>query len=160
MYAHLLVALDGSENAERILPHVEALAERFGSRVTLVQVTTAAEAIMASTASSATLGGATPIVDPFPIAEAETSAAAEYLEGVAGRLRARLPRVEVETPDGPPADTLVARARELGADLIAMTTHGRTGLGRVLLGSTAESVLHHAPCPLLLLRIEQQPKKP
>jgi nucleotide-binding universal stress UspA family protein len=153
MYAHILVALDESQNAEQILPHVEALAQRFDSRVTLVQVTTSAETIMASTAQSVSFTETMPI-DPFPIAQAEAAAAQTYLEGVAGRLRAVGVQVEHEHPDGPAAETLVQRARELGAELIAMTTHGRTGLGRVVLGSVAESVLHRAPCPMLLLRLD------
>jgi nucleotide-binding universal stress UspA family protein len=156
MYAHLLVALDGSENAEQILPYVEPLAERFGARVTLAQVVQSAETIMASTGGDVALGNTMPAyVDPFPIAQAEADAAETYLAGIAGRLRARGLQVDYEHPDGPPAETLVQRARELGVDLIAITTHGRTGLGRVLLGSVAQAVMHRAPCPVLMVRIER-----
>jgi nucleotide-binding universal stress UspA family protein len=153
MYAHILVALDGSDNAEQILPYVESLAERFSSRVTLVQVTMSAEAIMVSTANSATLADTLPTIDPFPIAQAESEAVGGYLQKVAERLRERGLTVEHEQPDGPAADTLLARAQELKVDVIAMTTHGRTGLRRVVLGSTAQSVLNRAQCPMLLLRI-------
>jgi nucleotide-binding universal stress UspA family protein len=93
-------------------------------------------------------------IDPFPIAQAEAEAAQTYLAGVASRLRAGGLQVDHEHPDGPPAEIIVQRARELGAELIALTTHGRTGLGRVVLGSVAESVLRRAPCPLLLLRLD------
>jgi nucleotide-binding universal stress UspA family protein len=54
-------------------------------------------------------------------------------------------------------DQISSFAREIGADLIVVTTHGYTGLKHVLLGSTAELVVRHAPCPVLILR--QQPPK-
>ncbi len=153
MYAHILVALDGSANAEQILPYVESLAERFSSKVTLIQVTTSAEAIMVSTANTATLADTMPTIDPYPIAQAEAEAVGSYLAKLADRLRQSGLDVEHELPDGPAAETLLARARDLKVDLIAMTTHGRTGLRRVVLGSTAESVMTRAECPLLVLRV-------
>lgn len=54
--------------------------------------------------------------------------------------------------EGMPADEIVKEAREWTADCIVMATHGRSGLGRLLLGSTAGRVLHDAPCPVLLHR--------
>jgi nucleotide-binding universal stress UspA family protein len=53
---------------------------------------------------------------------------------------------------GHPADEIVAAARETGADLIAMSTHGRGGLGRLVFGSVAQAVLRHADMPVLLMR--------
>ena len=47
------------------------------------------------------------------------------------------------------------RAREFGAGLIAMTTHGRGGLGRLMFGSVADAVLRHAPCPVLLVGVRE-----
>jgi nucleotide-binding universal stress UspA family protein len=61
--------------------------------------------------------------------------------------------VDTEQVDGAPAEVIVQRARDLGAGLIMMTTHGRSGLRRVLLGSVAEAVLHDAPCPVLLVKL-------
>ncbi len=62
--------------------------------------------------------------------------------------------VDVETTlrQGYPAHVIENEARALGADLIALGTHGRSGLKRMLLGSVAERVLHHAPCPVLTVR--------
>jgi nucleotide-binding universal stress UspA family protein len=59
---------------------------------------------------------------------------------------------DVEVAAGPPADTIVRLARERGADLIVMGTHGRTGLQHALLGSVAEKVVRLAPCPVLTVR--------
>jgi nucleotide-binding universal stress UspA family protein len=60
--------------------------------------------------------------------------------------------IEVDLRHGDPADEILAAADELGADLIVMGTHGRTGLGRVLMGSVAESVLRRARCPVLTIK--------
>jgi nucleotide-binding universal stress UspA family protein len=53
---------------------------------------------------------------------------------------------------GQPHTEIVEAARELGADLIVLSTHGHTGLTHALLGSTAEKVVRHAPCPVLVVR--------
>jgi nucleotide-binding universal stress UspA family protein len=153
MYEHVLVALDGSTAAERVLEHVEALARAFGSRVTLLCATVSVEVLLAETASPENVGDVAPIIDPMPIVEADRESATEYLRGVAARLEQHGIEVSIEEPEGPPADAIVERARELGAGLILMTTHGRGGLGRMVFGSVADRVLRHAPCPVLLVRI-------
>ncbi len=61
-------------------------------------------------------------------------------------------RVHLEVRQGDPAAILIAVAQETGADLIALSTHGRTGLARIVLGSVAEQVLHRTTRPLLLIR--------
>lgn len=62
---------------------------------------------------------------------------------------------------GEPASVIVAAAREIGADLIVMGTHGRTGLRHLLMGSVAEQVVRRASCPVLTLRISTTtPRKP
>ena len=53
---------------------------------------------------------------------------------------------------GEPAAEIVRAARERGAGLIIISSHGRTGLGRILFGSTAESVVRHAHCPVLVVK--------
>ncbi len=53
---------------------------------------------------------------------------------------------------GSPSEEIVAFAKDMGIDLIIMTTHGRTGLKRALMGSVAEAVVRHADCPVLVLR--------
>ena len=157
MYAHLLVPLDGSAAAEAALPHAQALAERFGARVTVLRVTVAPETLIAQTAAGAPgLPEAGPLLDPTPVVEAEQQQAATYLSRVADDLRARgLSDVNTEQPEGDAAETIVQRARELGVELIVMTTHGRGGLGRLVFGSVADAVLRHTACPVLLIRIEE-----
>ncbi len=57
---------------------------------------------------------------------------------------------------GVPYEEIVAYTRENGIDLIVMATHGHTGLAHILLGSVAEKVIHHAPCPVLTTKINDQ----
>ena len=64
--------------------------------------------------------------------------------------------VETFVRNGRPATEIVEAARELGADLIIISTHGHKGLKHVLLGSTAESVVRHAPCPVLTVREKER----
>jgi nucleotide-binding universal stress UspA family protein len=155
MYEHLLVALDGSTAAERVLDHAEALAGAFGSTITLVRVVVSAEMIIAETTpANAGAGQMTPqLADPTPVLEADRSAAKDYLEALAARLRQRNLKVNTEYPDGPADEAIVERASALGVSLVLMTTHGRGGLGRLVFGSVADSVLRHSKCPVLLVRV-------
>ena len=154
MYARIVVPLDGSPLAEQVLPHVEALARAFDSTVTLVRATSPPGPIIVDTAGTLPVGGpGAPVVDPTPLVEAEREAAARYLEELVDRLRGQGIAVESSLPEGGAADAIGAQARALGADLIAMTTHGRGGLGRLVFGSVADAVLRQAPCPVLLVRV-------
>ncbi len=144
MYERILAALDGSELSERVLPYVEALAEKFGSTIVLLR---------ANPVLSASAVAASPPQDPTMVHRAEEQAAESYLSAVAAQLRAKGHRVEVELPIGKPAEQIIERARATGVDLIAMTTHGRGGLGRLVFGSVANEVLQQAPCPVLTVRV-------
>lgn len=154
MYDRILVALDGSPAAEHVLVHAEALASAFGSQITLLRATLSAEILLAqSGAGDASVGQLAPAIDPEPVLEADHASAVEYLNRVAAGLRAKNVRVDAETPEGAANTVIVDRAAELKADVILMTTHGRSGLGRLVFGSTADSVLRHATCPVLLVRV-------
>jgi nucleotide-binding universal stress UspA family protein len=136
----ILVPLDGSALAEGALPRALELAEVSGARVLLLR------AAQASTRLGADPTGAQVKV----VSEAEA-----YLAEVQQRLT-RQSRVTVETSVwyGPAAHAIVEAARIRKVDQIVMTTHGRSGLGRLLLGSVAESVLRGTSTPILLLRAE------
>jgi nucleotide-binding universal stress UspA family protein len=156
MYEHLLVGLDGSPIAERVLEHAQALATAFGSTITLLHATVSIETLIAENASGdTTLGNIGQVIDPTPIVQAEQTSAIDYLNGVAARLRELNLTVDIEHPEGNAADAIVDRARALGVNLILMTTHGRGGLGRAVFGSVADSVIRHSPCPVLLIRVQQ-----
>ena len=152
MYSHILVALDGSPEGERILPHVEALAEKFQANVTIARVTTSPTMMIAETTASADQIGGAPFVNALDLVDDERKSTSEYLEGVAGRIRALGVTVDCQEPEGDAADVIDELARTTGADLIALTTHARTGLGRLVMGSVADAIIRRAPCPVLVLR--------
>ena len=84
-----------------------------------------------------------------------SSEAESYLDGVQSRLIAEGVRVvETQVAQGSPADAIVSLATAEPGSLVAMTTHGRSGLGRMVLGSVAERVVRQSGCPVLLIRGE------
>lgn len=90
--------------------------------------------------------GAVPPAAYFKRAQEESR---RRLEAEARRLSGK---VDVKVVQGLPVDVILKEARTLRADVIAMGTHGRGGLKRLLLGSTAERVIQHAPCPVLSVK--------
>jgi nucleotide-binding universal stress UspA family protein len=153
-YRRILVPLDGSPLAEAVLPHVEALAKRFGSTVELVRAYTPPASLYVARASTA-LPGTGPLLDSGPFVEAGEQEAEVYLEAVEERLRRQGIRAEHRRLDGPAGEAIVQESRRADVDLIAMSTHGRGGLERMVMGSVADHVLHHAACPILLVRATQ-----
>jgi nucleotide-binding universal stress UspA family protein len=90
---------------------------------------------------------------PVPLAQ-EKRLYREEMAGELNRLRAPDARVRVEhrLEEGDTATQILRVAQETGCDMIVLGTHGRTGLGRLLMGSVAEQVLRMAPCPVLTVR--------
>jgi nucleotide-binding universal stress UspA family protein len=84
--------------------------------------------------------------------ETEEGEARAYLEHIANALRRKGITVHTEIPEGAAVETIVACVKRLQANLLALTTHGRTGLARLVYGSVAEGILKQAPCPVLLVR--------
>ena len=157
MYKRIVAALDGSEVAERALPHVEALAAKFGAAVTLVRATESVAQLAATQAAAAgTIAVAPPAMDITEIAAAEQRDAGEYLDGLKRRFGQSGVDVRTQVLQGGAAAAIVESATDVDADLIVMTTHGRGGLTRVALGSIADEVVRHAPCPVLLVRIPEE----
>jgi nucleotide-binding universal stress UspA family protein len=152
MYERIVVALDGSELAEEVLPHVVGLAGAFRPTVTLVQAYDPPTTVMAGIAAGYTAGPG-PLLDPMPAVEAGRREVDAYLAGVAERLSAAGILTEAVRLARPAAEGILEVARERHATLIAMTTHGRGGLVRLVFGSVAEAVLRAAPCPVLLVRV-------
>lgn len=156
MYGNILVPLDGSEVAEGVLPYVQELARRFDSEVTLIQVVAPLSRLVAETVPAALeptgTAAAVGIEAASEAARAEREGARSYLERVAGRLKAQGIKVSAVIVEGLAGDVLVDYAHRQGIDLIAMSTHGRSGLVRMVYGSVADHVLRHAGTPVLLIR--------
>lgn len=140
MYRKILVTLDGSETAEQILPHVEGL-NSGGAEIHLLRV-----------ALAHTLPG----VDPIEAQIKVVKEAEDYLKDVEERLRKKGLRVESHVRYGHPAEEILDHAEFWKFDLIAMTTHGRSGVGRWLLGSVAEKVVRGSSTPVLVVRSKKQ----
>ena len=140
MYRRALVALDGSEVAETIMPFILEIAGPL--EVTLLRVTVPVRPMIVE-------GAGQPM---FEDPESARIDAEEYLAPLAADLRRRGVRVKTEVRRGEVAEEILKAARESKADVIAMTTHGRTGLGRLLFGSVAETVLRESELPVLLMR--------
>jgi len=155
-YRRILVPLDGSERSEAALPHAVALARQFGGRLLLYR---AIESPMPAGVAVPPPGmpiPALPAVDPVQLQREARDAVARDLERHSLHLREQ--GVEATTYVGEESDVaaqIVEIAREEAIDLIVMATHGRTGLGRLLFGSVAESVLRHATTPVLLIRTRE-----
>jgi nucleotide-binding universal stress UspA family protein len=157
-YRNILVALDGSEAAEAVLPHVEALARAFNARVTLLVATESLESVVTETAPPLASDIPPVAVDPAPIVQSEHDNARGYLASVVARLTARGVTTTFQQPEGDPVDSILTTAQRLPADLIAMTTHSRSRLGRLVFGSVADDVLRNSPCPVLIVRVDEDPE--
>jgi nucleotide-binding universal stress UspA family protein len=142
VYKRVLVPLDGSPVAEAIVPFILQIAGPLDMTVRLLAVVEPVQPMI--------------VEDPGYVMiqdlDARTRYAEDYLAPLADRLRARGVDAAWEVRRGTPAATIMAVAKSWGADLIAMSTHGRSGVGRLLFGSVAEHVLRHADVPVFLMR--------
>jgi nucleotide-binding universal stress UspA family protein len=141
----LVVPLDGSSHAEAALPVARSVARGLDGSVTLVCVLPAAGQLVAEPG-----GGLRMYIGADH--DRLTDDARVYLESRAAGLRASGLQVEPRLKLGKPAAEIHRTADELGAGMVVMATHGRTGLARAVLGSVAGEVLHHGTTPVLLVR--------
>jgi nucleotide-binding universal stress UspA family protein len=144
MYSTILVPLDGSKRAEAILPHVENMALCYSSKVILLQVIEPLPLL---------IDGVNPIPDMVDH-EHHLKAAQAYLAARQGEFKEKGIGVKTVITQGPIVSEIINVAAAEGAELIAMASHGRTGLARVFYGSVAAGVLHRVDRPLLLIRAE------
>jgi nucleotide-binding universal stress UspA family protein len=146
MIRRILVPVDFSECSTNALTMAIELAVRFGAGLTLLH---------AQPLPTYTFPDGVMPLNPTVLREMERSVQ-EELERLAGRAHLHQVPVRTQAGIGPPSDEIVRYAAEMRADLIVMGTHGRTGLRRALLGSVAEKVVRHAPCPVLTVGPECQ----
>jgi nucleotide-binding universal stress UspA family protein len=146
MFEHVLVTLDGTPRGEAVMPYAIELTRATGAQLTLLRVVEAAAADWGERGSIGRGESTTTIRSVF------AEQARSYLEHIARQVRIPNAKVTVLVRQGQPARQIVAAADEIGADAIAMSTHSRRGLGRLMFGSVAEEVLHGANAPVLLVR--------
>jgi len=153
----ILVPLDGSALAEQALPYVRTLATLLGARVRLLYVIVddPHEGLMAE-GIAATYG----VVDPLATQHERKHQslmtliqhAEGYLDSHAGLLRCQGIDVEIDVRCGPAADVIVEASEGLGISMIAMASHGYSGLKRWALGSVTDRVVHAAAMPVFVVR--------
>lgn len=133
MYRKILVPLDGSEIAESILPHVKDMALAHQAEVILLRVLPATGVLPSA-------------------AEREVMEARNYLSAVEKRLQQQRVNARFTIRHGEDAAEITDYAGVNDVDLIAMSTHGQSGVGRWIFGSVAEKVLRGTNKPILLVR--------
>lgn len=137
----ILVPIDFSDTSEKALRYAVRMADQFGSKITLLNVVQPV---------------ATPDFAYYPLmleTDKARDAAKARLDTLCRKLIVPSRLIErTVVRYGTPFTEITAAAKSLKVDLIILTTHGYTGLKHVLMGSTAERVVRHAPCPVLTVR--------
>ena len=142
MYKKILVPLDGSELAKTALNQAEKLAKTFDAEIVLFQVV-----------PFMPIYGSPELVTPLIVDEKQREAVERYLASLAEELKKKGVRVTARVKTGQQvAGEIIDFAKEVGADLIVMCTHGRSGISRWVLGSVALKLLTRAETPILLIR--------
>ena len=155
MYRHILVPLDGSSFAEQALPHVQALVMASPGPVE-VYLLSIAPLLQGRSVTMVSLY-------PFYVSQDHLDMARRELERLESDLQVYLAQIaqqvngwgahcHVDVRHGDPAEEILTQAAAVRADLIVMSTHGRSGLKRWVFGSVAVKLLHQATLPILLIR--------
>jgi nucleotide-binding universal stress UspA family protein len=146
MYKHLLVTLDGTPRSEAVVPHALDVARAMSAEITLLRVVDAVAADWSERGAVGKSQAETTIRSLF------ADQAQTYLERVASQVERAGVKVHTLVMQGPPARQIINAAREVDADVIAMSTHSRRGINRLMFGSVAEQVLHETSVPVILVR--------
>jgi len=141
MYSKILIPLDGTEAAEKAIPNVLELASYNNAEVHLLYV-----------ASNPAIGYAWdyPVIATTNFIEMEENAR-RYIEKIRDKIAQKGVKVSAEVCDGAVAPAIIDVAEKENVDLIAMYTHARKGLSRLLMGSFTEEVIHDSPIPVLVV---------
>jgi nucleotide-binding universal stress UspA family protein len=158
MYEKILVPLDGSDVAEAILPDIEKIATRMAPNtqveITLLQV------ISNLTYNVLTDDDRAQIPYNENDLQQIKGMAKSYLDKIADKMSNKGINVKTVVTAGHAAEEVIKVAENTNADLIAMSTHGRSGLRRWALGSIADKVVHESNIPVLLVRAKHEKHKP
>lgn len=149
MFTHILISTDGSELAQKGIDHGLSLAKDLGAKVTILTVTERFP-FQATTAGA----GWVPTAEDI---ESYEQGQKEMAQEVLNAVKASADKYGVQAairhiPDAWPAEAIVETAKRDGCNLIVMASHGRRGLGRLLLGSQTAEVLAHSPVPVLVVK--------
>jgi nucleotide-binding universal stress UspA family protein len=146
MYEKILIPLDGSELAECVLPHVEALVT--GCKIPNVVFARVIEPFRQTGGDSSVLTAE----ERHRIESLDKANAEKYLDNLVNRLNYDKALIRKEIIFGKPGDCLADYATNNGVDLIMIATHGRSGVSRWVWGSVADRILRSACVPVLMVR--------
>jgi nucleotide-binding universal stress UspA family protein len=147
-YKKIMIALDGSALANQALAHAQELASSLEADLILFRAVEEVRSTVALSSSVDIIRESEEEIQPTLIKQARKDLSKLVEQNTT--LHDLRPQIAVEV--GEPAKAIVDFAAANQMDLIVMSTHGRTGLTRLVYGSVAEQVLHTAPCPILLIR--------
>ncbi len=145
MYTKILVPLDGSALAERALPHAEEIARGTGAELILMQV------VGIPLADAPEAGPA----EEEKAFEAEVDSARAYLGSIGERLRQAGRSVRIVVARGAVDSEILGFAHRENVDILVMSTHGRSGLSKLLMGSVAQKVMLTTKRPVMLVKPER-----
>jgi len=157
MYERILVPLDGSKVGEAAVPYIEELVSKLSPEVkveiTLFQVVSSLTHYVVAGEVSARI--------PYTEKEMEQikREAMDYLDKAGENLRGKGAIVKIKVGTGSAAEEIIKTAGEINADLIAMSTHGRSGLSRWAFGSVTDRVLRGGNKPVLIVRVPREAEK-
>ncbi len=156
-YKKILVTHDGSTLASKALPHAVSLVKAYNAELVVLHVIDSVVKLLpAITITPATIGTQGILED---LAKQERKAAKNVLKHIKLQLdKAGITDVTVSIEEGDARDKIVQVANRHACDLIVMSTHGRSGIKRALLGSIADDVVKNAPCPVLLVKAKMKEK--
>ena len=150
MYTKIMVPLDGSDLAECVLPHVEAITT--GCKITNVVFVRVVNPIQLPASVPARGDFGFREKDRQELEEHRKQTAETYLKKMVDSIRLEGATLSYEVLEGNVADTLAHWAEKNGVDLIVIASHGRSGVSRWVMGSVADRVLRSACVPVLMIR--------
>ena len=151
MYQTLLVPLDGSPRAESILPHVENLAIRFKSKVFLLQVVEPPLQFVNPSLYETSIQ--TDVIHEYLVDfKRKKEEIVAYLAGIQEGFQKKGIEVKILVEQGIVVETVISVAQRENVDLIAIASHGRSGLSRVFYGSVAAGIMQKIDRPILIIR--------
>ncbi len=148
----ILIPLDGSQLAEQVLPYLKALIECQSAEIHLLSVAPVIDNVAAAVMLYPLYVYRGQLADEGAERKRIETELTNYLRGIARDLEQAGARVRCFVRFGSPADEILSYASEHRIELIAMCTHGRSGLARWAYGSVADRVLRASSCPVLLVR--------
>ncbi len=152
MFTNILVPLDGSELAEQALPMARDLARPSNANIHLIQVVSRQPELAAARGGDTSIQAVELTRDlAHQLVEARLSRGKEYLEGTAGQLKSEGFEAETAIREGAAVENIVDYSKEHGIDLVVMSSHGYSGIKRLLLGSVTDRVIRSCEVPVLVM---------